>query len=187
MDESLFWAGKDKVHGGQCLVAWNTICKPLVYGGLGVKNLQLQALALRVRWEWLRRTDQLRPWQGLHMMVDEDARRVFDSLVSITVGKGDKVLFWRDRWIHGFAVKDIAPTLFQGVSVKVRNTRTVAQAIQGESWTLDVQLQFSFGALWQAMHLRHAVASVPRDEQEEDRFSWPHDRSGAYTAKSTYT
>ena len=41
-----FWAGKDKTNGGQCLVAWNTICRPTFFGGLGVKNLKLQALAL---------------------------------------------------------------------------------------------------------------------------------------------
>ena len=32
-------------------------------------------------------------WHGLELMVDNDARQVFDSLVQITVGKGNKVLF----------------------------------------------------------------------------------------------
>lgn len=41
-------------------------------------------------------------------MVDEEARAVFDSLVSITIGIGDRVLFWTNRWIHGFAAFDIA-------------------------------------------------------------------------------
>lgn len=90
---SFFWAGKEKVNGGQCLVAWNTICRPTCYGGLGIKNLKLQALTLRVRWEWLRRTDQDRPWQGLPFMIDADAREVFNSLVHITVGIGERVLF----------------------------------------------------------------------------------------------
>lgn len=101
---AFFWAGKNQVNGGQCLVAWSSICRPLGYGGLGVKNLSLQALALRVRWEWLRCTELHRPWQGLHMLIDDEARQVFDSLVMITIGRGDKVLFWRDRWIHDFAV-----------------------------------------------------------------------------------
>jgi hypothetical protein len=52
---AFFWAGKDEVQGGQCLVAWKTICKPKSFGGLGVKDLRLQGLALRVRWFWLRR------------------------------------------------------------------------------------------------------------------------------------
>lgn len=108
---SFFWAGKDKVNGGQCLVAWDTVCSPTRFGGLGVKDLNLQAIALRVRWEWLHRTDSNRPWQGLNVMVDRDMRGVFDSLVKITVGNGSKVLFWTDRWIHGAAVTDIAPLL----------------------------------------------------------------------------
>ena len=44
-----FWAGKEKAHGGQCLIAWDAVCKPTYLGGLGVRNLQLQGLALRVR------------------------------------------------------------------------------------------------------------------------------------------
>lgn len=36
-----FWAGKDHVNGGHCLVARNMICKPLCFSGLGVKNLQV--------------------------------------------------------------------------------------------------------------------------------------------------
>jgi hypothetical protein len=56
-ERAFFWAGKRKVHGGQCLVAWDVVYKPYEFGGLGVKNLRLQGLALRVRWVWLRRTD----------------------------------------------------------------------------------------------------------------------------------
>jgi hypothetical protein len=80
---AFFWAGKEEVNGGQCLVAWDTVCKPTCYGGLGVKNLALQRLALRVRWEWFWRTDPARPWQGLPMLKDELATEVFDSLVHI--------------------------------------------------------------------------------------------------------
>ena len=55
---AFLWTAEEKVNGGKCLVAWDTIYRPVCFGGLGVKNLQLQALALRVRWEWLRRTDR---------------------------------------------------------------------------------------------------------------------------------
>lgn len=48
---SFFWAGNDRANGGQYLVAWSTIFQPTSFGGLGVKNLKIQALALRVRWE----------------------------------------------------------------------------------------------------------------------------------------
>lgn len=104
---SFFWAGKDKCNGGQCLVAWDKICRPKLFSGLGIKNLKWQATALRVRWEWLKRTDSQRPWQGLPMMEDIEMREVFDALINIKVGSGEKVLFWRDKWIHGVAAADV--------------------------------------------------------------------------------
>lgn len=82
---SFFWAGKDKINGGQCLVAWDTICRPKCYGGLGIKNLNWQALALRVRWEWLKRTEPSRPWQGLHMIEDRDTRELTALCISRSV------------------------------------------------------------------------------------------------------
>jgi hypothetical protein len=58
---AFFCVGKKQVNGGQCLVAWDIICKPVRFGGLGVNDLKQQGLALRVRWEWLQRTDPSRP------------------------------------------------------------------------------------------------------------------------------
>jgi hypothetical protein len=91
---------------GSCLVACDKICTPTSFGGLGVKDLRLQGLDSRVRWEWLRHTDASRLWQGLSMM-DTDAYDTFQSLVRIQVGDGRKVLFWRDRWINGRAAEDL--------------------------------------------------------------------------------
>ena len=56
----------------------------------------------------------------------------------------------------------------------------------GERWMHDVPLQYSMGALLQTVHLRHAIATVQRDELANDKFIWPHEKSGEYTAKSTY-
>lgn len=85
-------------------------------------------------------------------MVDDDARQVFDSLVRIVVGKGDKVLFWRDRWIHRFVVHDIAPSIADRVDTRKRNKRTVEQAMMNEHWLTDFQADNSFTELLQVMH-----------------------------------
>jgi hypothetical protein len=74
-------------------VEWDQVCKPRAYGGLGLKDLCLLGLALRVRWEWLGRTDSGRPWQGLPMATDRKAREIFDEMVQILVGDGSRVLF----------------------------------------------------------------------------------------------
>ncbi|GJN11830.1 hypothetical protein PR202_ga30057 [Eleusine coracana subsp. coracana] len=43
------WKGYTDVKGGQCLVAWNTVCHPLEQGGLGISILQHLSWALRLR------------------------------------------------------------------------------------------------------------------------------------------
>jgi hypothetical protein len=90
---SFFWVGKKLANGGHCLVAWDNVCKSTRYGGLGVKNLRLQGLALRARSEWLQRTDLNRPWQGLKLNMDLDAVAVFQSFAKISLGHGKRVFF----------------------------------------------------------------------------------------------
>jgi hypothetical protein len=75
---------------------------------------------MRIRWEWLRRTDHARPWQGLPMIKDAQAREAFDSLVHIQVGIGSEVLFWRDRWIHGRSASEYAPGITQHISTRAK-------------------------------------------------------------------
>ncbi|KAM0911282.1 hypothetical protein ACQ4PT_013589 [Festuca glaucescens] len=190
IDKSLrgfFWAAKDRANGGQCLVAWNRICKPFEYGGLGVKCLRTQGLALRVRWEWLMRTDDNRPWQGLPMAKDIEARQVFDSLVNITVGDGCRALFWRDRWIDGRAAEDFAPGLLLTVSTRARNMRTVAQALVDNRWLSDIPGTLATRGAREVIALWVAVNNIQRNVNTPDVFKWPWTSSGQYSAKSTYT
>lgn len=54
------------------------------------------------------RVEPDRPWQGLPRFCDDEAKAVFNNLITIEVGRGGSVLFWTDRWIVGMAVGDIA-------------------------------------------------------------------------------
>jgi hypothetical protein len=182
----IFWSNKDRASGGQCLVAWKEICKPLEFGGLGVKNLRLQGLALRVRWEWLRRTDPSRPWQGLPPLIDAKARDVFDSLVQIKIGNGLRTLFWRDRWIDGRSAGDIAPSMIKKVKTRAYNARSVSAGLADSRWITDIEGVLTGPEASECITLWLAVQSVDRDMEAEDQFCWPWSRTGVYTARSTY-
>jgi hypothetical protein len=133
-----FWAGKKDVNGGQCLVAWDVVWRPTILGGLGIKNLRLHGLALRARWQWLRRTDPNRPWQGLPPLKDAAAMEDFKSLAKIKVGDGKSVLFWKDRWINGFTTGDLAPLVTALVPTRCKNSRRVFDALRGNAWISDL-------------------------------------------------
>ena len=44
-----FWHGTDTVRGG-ALVAWDSVCRPLSDGGLGIRHLHHNNLALMCKW-----------------------------------------------------------------------------------------------------------------------------------------
>ena len=46
------WKGQEQANGGNCLVAWENVLRPLQYGGLGIHNLETLGWALRIRWLW---------------------------------------------------------------------------------------------------------------------------------------
>ncbi|XP_020163130.1 uncharacterized protein [Aegilops tauschii subsp. strangulata] len=120
------------------------------------------------------------------MVEDDETKLVFNSLVKISLGNGEKVLFWRDRWIHGFTVAEIAPTIMDFVSTRAHNSRTVRQALIDNAWAADVQGDISFTAHIHIANLCLAITTAPRNEEQADQFAWPADVTGAYTAKSVY-
>ncbi|WVZ69147.1 LOW QUALITY PROTEIN: hypothetical protein U9M48_017983 [Paspalum notatum var. saurae] len=46
---AFLWSGSDILGCGHSKVAWPTLCRPVEYGGLGITDLSLLGLALRVR------------------------------------------------------------------------------------------------------------------------------------------
>jgi hypothetical protein len=183
---AFFWVAKDKVNGGQCLVAWDNICKHVCFGGLGVKNLKIQGLALRVRWEWLRRTGANHPWGGLPIIKDDIAKDMFDSLVKIKVGNGHTVMFWTDRWLQGQRVEDVAPLVLNLVKNKARKCRTVQDALLNNRWIGDIDEHLAEPATLQLIQLWICIAFTDRNVEEEDQFTCPWSSDGIYSEKSTY-
>jgi len=46
-------------------VAWRMVSIPKELGGLGIIDLRRLGVALRLRWEYLRRTDPARSWHAV--------------------------------------------------------------------------------------------------------------------------
>lgn len=78
---------------GHCMIAWDRVTRPMHLGGLGVHNLEVLSWALRMRWLWLRKVDQSKPWAKLNIQVPKNAEAMFAACVTSTTGDGASTLF----------------------------------------------------------------------------------------------
>lgn len=46
LQRNFLWAGGEESARGKCTVAWPSVCRPTILGGLGVRNLKLAEIAL---------------------------------------------------------------------------------------------------------------------------------------------
>lgn len=93
---AFFLEASEEIHGGKCVVTQQSVCHPKYLGGLGVIDLRKQGIVLRLRWEWLKRTDDSKPWQGPNFTSDWQVALAFNSLVQWQIGDENRVLFWKD-------------------------------------------------------------------------------------------
>lgn len=113
--KAFVWQGTTSVTAEKCMVAWQKVCRPTEMGGLGIPNLKLQGQALRIRWEWLKRTDTERTWVELPDATDRTTQAFFAASVTFAVGDGSRTLFWKDRWLDGRSIEHVAPWVFAAV------------------------------------------------------------------------
>lgn len=110
-----FWCGHADAKGGHCLVNWKLFCTPKEYGGLGVHNLHLLNQALMLKWRWLEKVGNDKPWAGLQIHVATDSDALFATATACTLGDGFRLRFWTNRWLSGHDIIESAPALLQHV------------------------------------------------------------------------
>lgn len=105
------WHGRKDAKAGCCPVSWLRVCRPIEFGGLGVRDLHRTGISLRTRWLWLQATDTSRPWHGLQLPCDDETREFFRASTIWSIGDGRTCRFWCDHWLGGQSISEIAPTL----------------------------------------------------------------------------
>lgn len=179
------WQGKDKANGGCCLVAWEKVMRPLELGGLGIPNLEVMAWALQIRWQWFKKTKANRPWSDLELPSHSNSMALFAIAVMTEIGNGQSTLFWTDRWLHGCSIEALAPSVYACVSPRIRNSRTVAEALSDGLWPRDIQGGLSWSGIREFLKLWDCLLEFTLTDQE-DRHIWRLDASGCYSSKSAY-
>jgi hypothetical protein len=110
----------------------------------------------------------------------------FQSLARFIVGDGQRIYFWTDRWIGGYTAQELEPEIFATVPTRRKNTRLVAEALQGDAWIDDIPGEMTEELWRQCLVLWEAVENVERDASIPDRILWKGAESETYSAKCTY-
>lgn len=97
---AFLWKGREHANGGNCLVTWPKVCKPLEFGGLGIHDLTTLGWALCMQWLWLTKTQPCLPWTDYDVLVHNNIKALFMVSVHMTIGDGHDTLFWSDRWLQ---------------------------------------------------------------------------------------
>ena len=119
---AFFWAGQDKVSGGQCKVAWEFVCAPFSRGGLGFSSLhhlnsclllshlnKLHStfdtgarfhLAIKYGWSDNRDLDTPHPFESSVWHDMAKGLEFFRSITKVHVGNGMTTAFWLDLWVQ---------------------------------------------------------------------------------------
>ncbi|WVZ76691.1 hypothetical protein U9M48_024644, partial [Paspalum notatum var. saurae] len=183
---SFLCKGHGQAHGGNCLVSWTRVQRPLMYGGLGIHDLQRLGWALRIWWLWLLKTDDSRPWAGLPIQVPRNARALFDMAVVTTVGNGESTNFWTDRWLQGKPVAELAPYLLNAIPKKIVKRRIVSQALINRSWVTDIKGALTVQVLREYLLIWDLVDEVTLQDGVQDQHQWKFSSSGTYSSRSAY-
>ena len=179
------WHGRRDARSGSCLVSWPRVCRPIEFGGLGVRDLYLTGISLRCRWLWLKATDPARPWHQLQLPMDEVTSRFFRASTSWHLGDGKTCLFWSDHWLDGQAVSEIAPGLFSLVPSRRKRRTVVCEGLEQHAWIRDIHGTLGIPEALEYIHLWRKLQGVALTTTP-DKISWRWTSNGIYSAKSCY-
>lgn len=70
--------------------------------------------------------------------MQEPVKAFFAIAMVTNVGNGMNTFFGTDNWLHGSSLAVLTPLIFAMVPKRIRNRRTVRDALQDLQWTQDI-------------------------------------------------
>ena len=123
--------------------------------------------ALQMRWLWIEKTNPDLPWAGLKIPVHAHTSAMFAISVVTSIGNGKNTLFWSDRWILGCRLEDLALNVFKSVPIRVRNKRTMAEALHELTWVTDIRGALGWLGLAEYLEIWDILAGITLNTNED--------------------
>ncbi|RVW50024.1 Retrovirus-related Pol polyprotein from transposon RE1 [Vitis vinifera] len=209
IQRDFLWEGgslEGKVH----LINWQVVCSPKEEGGLGIRKIELLNKTLLGKWVWRYAYEKDNLWKkaigvkygqegcgwrtkevcgpygvGLWKEIMEEAEWCWESM-DLKVGKGNRVLFWMDKWCGNEALSQTFPQLFTLAGYKNAKVCEVWDSSLGQGgWNLSLARDLNDWEIDQIGEMLNLLKDF-RISQEEDSVRWKREGNGVFGAKGAY-
>jgi hypothetical protein len=123
---------------------------------------------------------------GLEPPTSSNARALFQAVVKICVGSGDRTIFWEDPWIDGLSVACLAPVVLALFKPGPICKRTVQQGLTNAAWVRDITGTLTVDAVVQFLRLWPLIQAIQLDASETDSFTSKFSAFGEFATRPTY-
>ncbi|RVW22247.1 LINE-1 reverse transcriptase-like [Vitis vinifera] len=195
-----------KVH----LINWQVVCSPKEEGGLGIRKIDLLNKTLLGKWVWRYAYEKENLWKkaigvkygqegcgwrtkevcgpygvGLWKEIMKEVDWCWESM-DLKVGKGNRVLFWMDKWCGNEALSQSFPQLFTLAGHKNAKVCEVWDSSLGQGgWNLSLARDFNDWEIDQIGEMLNLLKDF-KISQEEDLVRWKREGNGVFGAKGAY-
>jgi hypothetical protein len=135
---------------------------------------------------WLQKTQPDKPWALLPIQMCPVVNAFFSIAVNTEIGDGSNTLFWKDRWLSGQRIEDLAPTIFKMVPKRIANSRSVQEALLESRWIRGIHGEAMVLVLTEFLELWDIISGTPPQQDVPDTHVRQWSSSSKYTAKSAY-
>ncbi|KAF3662156.1 putative cytosolic iron-sulfur protein assembly protein Ciao1-like [Capsicum annuum] len=146
---------KKKFH----MVKWEVVTKSKKGGGMGIRDMKMQNRSLMMKWLWKFVTGENMLWKKVirekyemedrwttKMVVTPYGCSIWRSIknlwplvlsrLSFKVGNGQKVSFWKDKWIDQSPLKQLYPDIH---ILSLQQQATVSEMWTGQGWNFQLR------------------------------------------------
>ena len=98
--------------------------------------------------------------------ITEKDHQLFRESTTISIGKGDKANFWKDKWLGPRSLQEMMPELYL---IAARKNRTVQDATHNGKWIMDLRKKINiflirdFVQVYTMVHQASLNHDVPDD------------------------